>query len=261
MAAAPFSAPAVNTPHAALHGEADLPDGSQLIWALSRREMGPMSFGDRPVWDVASNRLQFLRLWNLKIDHAIAPSLTHSANVAEVGLTDRGMGAREPHPDLADVDALVTRDPNVVLMTTHADCLPVWLCCPESGWIGMAHVGWRGLLAGILENFVNAIPVEHRAELHLAAGPGIGVAHYEVGDDVANRFLKKPQFVDAVIRENGTTHLDMLAGVKAEAARLNVPLHTAATADTYAEDHLSSFRREGSSFWPMGAIIVRVGGR
>ena len=50
MDAALFSAHDANTPRAAVEGETELPDGSTLIWGLSRKEFGPMSFRNRPEW-------------------------------------------------------------------------------------------------------------------------------------------------------------------------------------------------------------------
>jgi len=47
------------------------------------------------------------------------------------------------------------------------------------------HVGWRGLLAGIVETAVETLG--HGA-LAAAVGPAIGPCCYEVGEDVAGRF-------------------------------------------------------------------------
>lgn len=261
MAGALFSVPNVNVAHAAIEGNADLPDGSHLLWALSRKEFGPMSYKNRPEWDVAANRLQFLRLWQLKLDQLVAPFLGHTNNVQVVTSADMRKGAREASTALQDTDALLTRDPNVILMTTHADCLPVWLAAPESGWIGIAHVGWRGLLAGIVRNFIEAVPAEHRGDLHLAVGPGISAPNYEVGDDVADKFRAEARYADVVVEMDGSPHLDLVAGVQADAAEFDIPVSTQASICTYDNDYLSSYRRDGDSFAPMAAFIVRLGGR
>jgi YfiH family protein len=62
-----------------------------------------------------------------------------------------------------------------------ADCLPVALAGP--GGVAMLHCGWRGLAAGIIERGVGEV-----AAAAAAVGPGIGPCHYEVGDEVLERF-------------------------------------------------------------------------
>jgi purine-nucleoside/S-methyl-5'-thioadenosine phosphorylase / adenosine deaminase len=261
MDAAPFSAPAVNTERAAVEGETQLPDGSVLIWGLSRKEFGPMSFTNRPEWDIASNRLQFLRLWNLKLDHTVSPILDHTSNVQIVTNADARKGAREAATAYQNTDALLTRDSNLVLLTTHADCLPVWLSSSEGGWIGMAHVGWRGLLGGIVKNLIEAVPESDRSGIQLAVGPGISTLNYEVGSEVADQFLSHPRLASVVSEIDGSPHLDLVQGVIAEGDDAGVPVDTRASVCTYDNSYLSSYRRDKEKFSPMAAFIVRLGGR
>lgn len=261
MDAAPISAPAVNTPRAAVEGELELPDGSHVYWALSRREFGPMSFRGRPEWDVASNRMQFLRFWNLKLDQLVSPVLEHTANVEVVGREHARRGAREANSGFRGVDALVTGAPNLILLTTHADCLPMWLIAPESGWIGLAHVGWRGLLAGLVGNMIEAVPERASAGITAILGPGISARRYAIGEDVAGEFLRVPRLADAVVELDGRPHLDLLHGTASEAKRAGAAIDTSAHICTYDTDYLSSYRRDGDTFTPMAAFIVRLGGR
>lgn len=103
---------------------------------------------------------------------------------------DRAGGDIEPV-----ADASVTRDPRVVLAVQTADCLPVFLWDARGRAIGLAHAGWRGLAAGILERTVAALrgiaddiaqPLDVRAHL----GPGIGPSAFEVGEDVRHVFFE-----------------------------------------------------------------------
>lgn len=79
------------------------------------------------------------------------------------------------------VDALATSTPGLAPLVQVADCLPIAIV-GERG-IAMAHGGWRGLAAGIVEKSVEA--VDGRAA---AIGPGIGPCCYEVGDEVLAAF-------------------------------------------------------------------------
>ncbi len=77
-----------------------------------------------------------------------------------------------------------TPDRGVLLGILTADCLPVLLCHPPSGALGVAHAGWRGAVAGIAEETLKAMgaPAE---EVRAALGPCIGSCCYQVGPDVA----------------------------------------------------------------------------
>jgi polyphenol oxidase len=87
-----------------------------------------------------------------------------------------------------DVDALVTDDPDLVLMLQFADCVPVLFHDRRRDAIGAAHAGWKGTAAGIAGATVAAVR-EHfgsdPSDLHAWIGPSIGQCCYEVSDEVA----------------------------------------------------------------------------
>jgi polyphenol oxidase len=80
-------------------------------------------------------------------------------------------------------------EPRQGMMLLTADCLPVAIARRNGDRPALAvlHVGWRGLLGGIVENGVAALG---GGALSAAIGPGIGPCCYEVRDDVAGPFDK-----------------------------------------------------------------------
>lgn len=82
-------------------------------------------------------------------------------------------------------DAAVTRMPGVVLTVRTADCLPVLLADRAGAVIGVAHAGWRGLAAGVLEATVAALAARDVAAW---IGPCIGPRAFEVGRDVYDAY-------------------------------------------------------------------------
>ncbi len=98
----------------------------------------------------------------------------HGVEVAE-------LAAAPVSPPVAD--AAVTRTAGVVLTVRTADCLPVLLSDRAGTVVAVAHAGWRGLAAGVLEQTLSAMRVEANA---VAAwiGPAIGPDAFEVGPDV-----------------------------------------------------------------------------
>ena len=54
-----------------------------------------------------------------------------------------------------DADAAIARRAGAVCAVLTADCLPVAFCDRFGSRVGIAHAGWRGLAAGVLENTVS----------------------------------------------------------------------------------------------------------
>jgi len=86
-------------------------------------------------------------------------------------------------------DAAVTRREGVVLAIQVADCLPVLFAAEDGSVIGAAHAGWRGLVAGVLENTVATMQCAPQF-LHAWLGPCIGPTYFEVGSEVRAAFLE-----------------------------------------------------------------------
>ncbi len=80
-------------------------------------------------------------------------------------------------------DAALTRAPDVVLSVRVADCLPVLLADRAGSVVAVAHAGWRGLAAGVLEATLAAMQAAP-AEVAAWIGPAIGPRAFEVGADV-----------------------------------------------------------------------------
>lgn len=91
--------------------------------------------------------------------------------------------AQEPQ-----ADASITSDPGVVLAVLTADCLPVVFAARDGSEVGVAHAGWRGLAAGVLEATVAAM---HTPADRLVAwlGPAAGPRAYEIGAEVREAFV------------------------------------------------------------------------
>jgi YfiH family protein len=86
-------------------------------------------------------------------------------------------------------DGLWSDRPGQAMALVTADCYPVALACSD-GMPGLCvlHVGWRGLLDGIVENGVSALG---GGELMAIVGPGIGPCCYEVGEEVSGPFRER----------------------------------------------------------------------
>jgi YfiH family protein len=87
-------------------------------------------------------------------------------------------------------DAAVTCEPGVVCSILIADCLPVAFSDRSGSVVGVAHAGWRGLAAGVIDTSVAALADLGARPNDVVAwlGPAIGPTAFEVGVDVYDVF-------------------------------------------------------------------------
>jgi polyphenol oxidase len=144
-----------------------------------------------------------------------------------------------------EADAAVTRRAGAVCAVTTADCLPVLLSGRSGEVVGVAHAGWRGLAAGVLESAVRAME-SPRGEVIAYLGPGIGPARYEVGDDVRSSFVgADPNAAGAFAPgRRGKYFADLYALAKTRLAAAGVTAVYGGAFCTASEERFFSFRRD-----------------
>jgi YfiH family protein len=153
-------------------------------------------------------------------------------------------------------DALVTRDPGVVLMVRAADCVPVLLVASDVGAIGAAHCGRLGLVAGVVPRTVDRLRDWGAASISAWVGPHICGSCYEVP-------AQMQQEVAGVVPESrattswGTPSLDLGAGVRAQLERAGVTVSDVSRCTRESPD-LYSFRRDGSAAGRQAGLIRLV---
>ncbi|HVS84821.1 MAG TPA: polyphenol oxidase family protein [Gaiellaceae bacterium] len=93
----------------------------------------------------------------------------------------------EPGTVYEQADGLWSDEPGRAMLLITADCLPIALARADGAEPALAvlHVGWRGLLDGIVAAGVAALG---GGSLAAAIGPAIGPCCYEVGDEVAEPY-------------------------------------------------------------------------
>jgi YfiH family protein len=146
----------------------------------------------------------------------------HGNSVGIVPRAQAGIGSAPGTGLLGKYDGLVTNDANVAVMMTHADCLAVILCDPQTRSVGVVHAGWRGTIENVSGAAVRAMIHSFGSgpeEVLAFIGPGICVDCYVVGDEVVDAWERvKPVQGDAALdRPNGRWHFDL-----AEANRLQL---------------------------------------
>lgn len=147
-------------------------------------------------------------------------------------------------------DAAVTIERGVVLAIMTADCLPIVIADDSGRVLGVAHAGWRGLAAGILDCTVAALKTLHSGARSWRAwmGPCIGPRNFEVGDDVRNVFVGKEAATAAFFgsgKRPGKWQADLAGLARHRLVSLGVEQVENSGLCTYAGDQLFfSYRRE-----------------
>ncbi len=115
---------------------------------------------------------------------------THTTNVMPVGKAHRGMGIVKDR-SFCDIDAIMTAESGLCLVTSHADCAPLYFADPVNHAIALAHSGWKGTAGNICKNTVDGMQNNYGTDpkdLIAVIGPAIGAECYEIGPEVADIF-------------------------------------------------------------------------
>ena len=103
----------------------------------------------------------------------------------------------------ACADASWTDQPGEVCVVMTADCLPVLLADDQGRCVAAAHAGWKGLLAGVIESAIAAMPVRP-SNLQAWIGPAIGANAYQVGAEIRSAFVERSRGDVEWFRPDGT---------------------------------------------------------
>ncbi|HEY8521758.1 MAG TPA: peptidoglycan editing factor PgeF [Gammaproteobacteria bacterium] len=147
----------------------------------------------------------------------------------------------------APADGAVTGRRGVVCAVLTADCLPVLLCDRAGRRVGVAHAGWRGLLAGVLPAAVDAMGVPPD-ELLAWLGPAIGPDAFEVGEEVRAAYVAQDPAAASCFAPNarGRWQADLYELARQSLAGAGVTEIHGGGFCTYTErERFFSHRREG----------------
>ena len=117
-------------------------------------------------------------------DSFIMSAQTHTTRVHKVT-------AENSYDKLEDIDGLITDVSGLCLVTSYADCVPLYFIDPVQKAIGLSHSGWRGTVGKIGKETLKAMNMAYgtKAEDVIAAiGPSICQDCYEVSEDVIEEF-------------------------------------------------------------------------
>lgn len=113
----------------------------------------------------------------------------------------------DANTEVGEADALLTCSAETALGVLTADCVPILMVAPQQHVVAAVHAGWRGTLAGVVQEAVRRIEREggvQAAEIQVALGPAIDGCCYEVDASIADALEQRwGPMPDAVRRNRG----------------------------------------------------------
>lgn len=231
---------------------------------------GNIGFGaPRDPNDAWMMRRQWCQWAEVDPESMVTVRQVHGAEVMVAKAEDAGRGARPGSDPVGTADALITADPGVVLITLHADCLPILLCDPTTPAIASVHAGWRGTTLDVAGATVAAMERQFGSQprnMRAYLGASIGACCYEVGVEVVDAWRQQANDeADTALRWNGAKWLLDLraanrllllrAGLRADLIELS------AVCTRCQSDEWFSHRGQGANTGRFGALIaLREGG-
>lgn len=184
---------------------------STRIGGVSSGIFATMNFsvrmGDTPE-NVRRNFDMFLSENGFK--NPVMSSQTHTTNIRRVKYEDIGKGIYTDS-DFDNIDGLITDEPEITLVTSYADCVPLYFVDMKNKAIGLSHSGWRGTVKRMGEKTLIAMQEAFGTkpdDVMAAIGPSICASCYEVSEDVAGDFVK--EFGCEVRKYNEKTNLSKI---------------------------------------------------
>jgi YfiH family protein len=151
-------------------------------------------------------------------------------------------------------DAAVTTVPGCAIAVFSADCAPVVLGSPE-GVAGVAHAGWRGLVAGVLERTVDEMRSLGASTVRAHLGPCIHAECYEFGSADLDRVAARLGDGVRSTTSAGSPALDVPAAVRSALAMAgvveldDVDVCTACSPDHFSWRARQDNRRQAAVAW------------
>ncbi|KUF31758.1 MULTISPECIES: peptidoglycan editing factor PgeF [unclassified Lysinibacillus] len=177
---------------------------------------------------IIDNRQHLAATLNCDLQHFICTEQTHSANFHKVTLADKGRGAEQIDTAVKNTDALYTIEPNLLLCSFTADCVPVIFYNAVNGLVGVIHSGWQGTVKEITPKLFEHLMNEEQCQpedFHVQIGMALSQQKFEVDADVYEKFHSLGYAEDFMYynAETNKYHIDNQQTVKKQCELAGIP--------------------------------------
>lgn len=205
--------------------------------------------------NVNSNRKIVCDKMGFKASDLITLNQVHSTNIIEISKNNL------KKENLAD--GMISSEKNILLGVLTADCAPLIFSGKES--IAILHVGWKGLLNGIIDNLIEKFSKknENIFDLSCVIGPHLKMESFHVTQDfVDNLMMYNPVLQKFVRNNNNVLKFDFTNCIVHNLKRLGMSKISIIEKDTYTNPKLLfSYRFYKNSGKECGRQISVIGKR
>lgn len=165
--------------------------------------------------DVLENRRILAQKIGVSVDSLFVPFQTHEDKVKVIDSSFLLLSPKEREKELEGFDALITKEKNICIGITTADCVPILIYDPANHILDSAHAGWKGTVLRIGVKMVMKMQEQFGSkpsDLIVGIGPSISSDMFEVGDEVGDVFAKEGFNLDTISYrkpETGKLHIDL----------------------------------------------------
>jgi polyphenol oxidase len=206
--------------------------------------------GKRPIADP----VHLSKILHIDADKIIMPIQKHTDKIAVI--------ESSMHPVIAD--ALITKEPGILIGVQVADCVPILLYEATRGILGAVHAGWRGTAESIVKKTIKTVIdrfVCSEDNIFIAVGPAIRLCCYPVDYDVMHAVTNATGPGDYSANRSGTYFLDLPKANKYQALSVGIPERNIWLSDecTFCNpDKYYSYRFARGITGRQGAFIGRI---
>ena len=139
---------------------------------------------------VVKNRQSIADKIGIPLDQWVFADQVHGNKIATVTRLDCGKGTVALDDAIQKTDGLYTKEPNILLASLYADCVPLYFFDKKNKMIGLAHAGWKGTVSKIGARMIEHWVKEEQSDLsdiYVAIGPAISKQYYEVDDFIIDK--------------------------------------------------------------------------
>lgn len=138
---------------------------------------------------VTENQERFFAALNIDPKRVATSLQVHGQEILEVTEPGRYDG----------YDALMTRQPNLFVGVSVADCVPILVYDQKNKAVAAIHAGWKGTVAELVRLTLEAMQQRYNTHAHdcyAYVGTSIDETSFEVGPEVADQFAPEYKRVD-----------------------------------------------------------------
>ncbi len=212
-------------------------ENNNIKFGISKKRDGQMIL--REDGEGLKNRIKHFSNIGIDIDAVVSANIVHNNNVEVVFTENAGEIIKK-------TDGLVTNVKNLFLTITISDCVPIFIYDENKKVVGIAHAGWKSIVKNIVTNLVQKLKNQYNSDtkdLKVYIGSHIKKCHFEIKEDVLNKFREYPEFI---IKKDNKIFVDLEKIIEKQFiySGLNIDNIKIDPSCTYCNKEYFSFRRD-----------------